>query len=126
MDEVSENLHGHTGVMLNADTAAKLGIREGDRVEVRSHIGATYGKAAVMKGIRPDTIVILGQFDHWATPYIKDQERASLNTVAPMSIETDGRDRLGRRHRARLRSPHGQGGRYEEKRMTAKRYGHGD
>ena len=68
-------------------TAAKLGIREGDRVEVRSHIGATYGKAALMKGVRPDTIVILGQFDHWATPYIKDTERASLNTIAPMSIE---------------------------------------
>jgi len=87
MDEVSENLHGHSGVMLNAATAAKLGIREGDRVEVRSHIGATYGKAALMKGVRPDTIVILGQFDHWATPYIKDAERASLNTIAPMSIE---------------------------------------
>ena len=43
MDEVSENLHGHTGVMLNADTAAKLGIAEGDRVEVRSHIGAPTG-----------------------------------------------------------------------------------
>jgi phenylacetyl-CoA:acceptor oxidoreductase len=87
MDEVSENLHGHTGVMLNAATAAKLGIREGDRVEVRSHVGATYGKAALMRGVRPDTIVILGQFDHWATPYIKESERASLNTIAPMSIE---------------------------------------
>jgi phenylacetyl-CoA:acceptor oxidoreductase len=87
MDEVSTNLRGYTGVMLNADTAATLGIGEGDRVEVRSHIGATYGRAALMKGIRPDTVVILGQFDHWATPYIKDQERASLNTVAPMSIE---------------------------------------
>lgn len=87
MDEVSTNLRGYTGVMLNADTAATLGIGEGDRVEVRSHIGATYGRAALMKGVRPDTIVILGQFDHWATPYIKDQERASLNTVAPMSIE---------------------------------------
>jgi phenylacetyl-CoA:acceptor oxidoreductase len=87
MDEVSENLHGHTGVIINVDTAAKLGISEGDRVEVRSHIGATYGKAALMKGVRPDTLVIIGQFDHWATPYIKDQERASLNTVAPMSLE---------------------------------------
>lgn len=87
MDEVSESLHGHTGVMLNAGAAAKLGIGEGDRVEVRSLIGATYGKAALMKGVRPDTIVILGQFDHWATPYIKDTERASLNTIAPMTIE---------------------------------------
>ena len=37
--------------------------------------------------MRPDTIVIIGQFDHWATPYIKDKERASLNTIAPMSLE---------------------------------------
>ena len=56
-------------------------------MEVRSHIGATYGKAALVKGVRPDTIVIIGQFDHWATPYIKDSERASLNTIAPMSLE---------------------------------------
>jgi phenylacetyl-CoA:acceptor oxidoreductase len=87
MDEVSENLHGHTGVIINVATAAKLGIAEGDRIEVRSHIGATYGKAALMKGIRPDTVVIIGQFDHWATPYIKDKERASLNTIAPMTLE---------------------------------------
>ncbi|HMN72266.1 MAG TPA: molybdopterin-dependent oxidoreductase [Rhodoblastus sp.] len=87
MDEVSENLHGATGVILNEKTARGLGIREGDRVEVRSHIGATYGKASLVKGVRPDTIVIIGQFDHWATPYIKDKERASLNTIAPMSLE---------------------------------------
>jgi len=87
MNEVSENLHGHTGVIINVDTAARLGISEGDRVEVRSHIGATYGRAALMKGVRPDTIVIIGQFDHWATPYIKDTERASLNTIAPMTLE---------------------------------------
>ena len=87
MDEVSENLHGHTGVIINVDTATRLGISEGDRVEVRSHIGATYGKAALVRGVRPDTLVIIGQFDHWATPYIKDTERASLNTIAPMSLE---------------------------------------
>ena len=87
MDEVSENLHGATGVIINDKTAEKLGIGENDRVEVRSHIGATYGRAALVKGVRPDTIVIIGQFDHWATPYIKDTERASLNTIAPMSVE---------------------------------------
>lgn len=87
MDEVSQNLKGHSGVILNLRTAERLGIAEGDRVEVRSHIGATYGRASLMHGVRPDTIVIIGQFDHWATPYIRDQERASLNTVAPMSVE---------------------------------------
>jgi phenylacetyl-CoA:acceptor oxidoreductase len=37
--------------------------------------------------MRPDTLVIVGQFDHWATPFAKDTERASLNTIAPMSLE---------------------------------------
>jgi phenylacetyl-CoA:acceptor oxidoreductase len=87
MHEISENIRGNTGVIINADTAAKLGIAEGDRVEVRSHIGATYGKASLTQGMRPDTLVIVGQFDHWATPFARDMERASLNTIAPMSLE---------------------------------------
>ena len=60
---------------------------DGDRVEIRSHIGATYGKAVLAHGIRPDTLVIPGQFDHWATPVAKDFGMPSLNTVAPMSLE---------------------------------------
>ena len=109
MDEMSENVHGHTGVMLNADTAAKLGISEGDRVEVRSHIGATYGKAALMKGMRPDTIVILGQFDHWATPYHQGYRAGEPQHDRAHVDRTDRCHRLRRRHRARRRAPHGQG-----------------
>jgi len=87
MDEVARNLRGHAGVIMNAKTAAGLGIAEGDRIEVRSHIGATYGKASLMQGIRPDTLVIIGQFDHWATPFAKDREAPSLNSIAPMSLD---------------------------------------
>ena len=65
-----------------------------------------------MKGVRPDTVVILGQFDHWATPYIKDQERASLNTVAPMSVELTDATGSGR-HRTRLRPRNGRKGHEE-------------
>jgi phenylacetyl-CoA:acceptor oxidoreductase len=32
-------------------------------------------------------MVIVGQFDHWATPYAKDMKAPSLNTIAPMSLE---------------------------------------
>ena len=56
-------------------------------VRLASGLPANLTELTVSMWVRPDTIVILGQFDHWATPYIKDQERASLNTVAPMSIE---------------------------------------
>jgi phenylacetyl-CoA:acceptor oxidoreductase len=87
MDEVAQNLRGHAGVIINAKTAASLGIAEGDRIEVRSHIGATYGKAALVQGVRPDTLVIVGQFDHWATPYAKGMGAPSLNSIAPMSLD---------------------------------------
>jgi phenylacetyl-CoA:acceptor oxidoreductase len=87
MSEISRNVRGHTGVIMNAKTAAGLGIEEGDRIEVRSHIGATYGKAALVQGIRPDTLVIIGQFDHWATPHAKDLDLPSLNTIAPMTLD---------------------------------------
>ncbi|NMG17131.1 molybdopterin dinucleotide binding domain-containing protein, partial [Aromatoleum bremense] len=87
MREVAQNVRGHTGVIINAGTAKRLGINEGDRVEIRSHIGATYGDAVLAQGVRPDTLVILGQFDHWATPFAKDFGMPSLNTIAPMSLE---------------------------------------
>jgi phenylacetyl-CoA:acceptor oxidoreductase len=87
MAEVSRNIRGHDGVIMNAKTAARYGIAEGDRIEVRSHIGATYGAAVLVQGVRPDTLVILGQFDHWAQPFAKDLDRPSLNTIAPMSLE---------------------------------------
>lgn len=87
MREVSQNVRGHTGVIMNSSSAAKLGIANGDRVEIRSNIGVTIGRAELIQGVRPDTLVIVGQFDHWATPYAKDLEMPSLNTIAPMSLE---------------------------------------
>jgi phenylacetyl-CoA:acceptor oxidoreductase len=38
------------------------------------------------QGIRPDTLLLIGQFDHWATPFAKDFGVPSLNTLATMSI----------------------------------------
>ncbi|OMH37949.1 molybdopterin-dependent oxidoreductase [Motiliproteus sp. MSK22-1] len=87
MQEVSQNVRGHTGVIMNTTSAARLGIGHGDRVAIRSHIGVTYGRAELIQGVRPDTLVIVGQFDHWATPYAKGLEMPSLNTIAPMSLE---------------------------------------
>ncbi|GMV02146.1 MAG: molybdopterin-dependent oxidoreductase [Burkholderiaceae bacterium] len=88
MDEVSRNVRGHGGVVINARTAGQLGIEEGDLVEVVSPVNTTRGCAIVNQGIRPDTLLIVGQFDHWATPYARDRIKSpSLNTVAPMSME---------------------------------------
>lgn len=87
MDEVAGNLRGHRAVMINTASAERLGIEEGDLVEVASVIGTTTGPAMPAQGIRPDTLLIVGQFDHWATPFAKDMKAPSLNTIAPMSLE---------------------------------------
>jgi phenylacetyl-CoA:acceptor oxidoreductase len=87
MDDVARNVRGHRGVIMSRSVAARLGIAEGDLVEVSSPVGTTRGPATLTAGIRPDTLVIVGQFDQWATPYAKDMHAPSLNTVAPMSLE---------------------------------------
>jgi phenylacetyl-CoA:acceptor oxidoreductase len=87
MDEVAGNLRGHRGVVINAARARGLGIEEGDLVEVRSTLSATRGPAILREGIRPDTLLMLGQFEHWATPYAKDMHAPSMNSVTPMALE---------------------------------------
>ena len=86
MDEVARNISGHGGVVMNTRRARELGIEDGDLVEVRSYLRATRGPAILREGIRPDTLLMIGQFDHWATPYAKDMHAPSMNTVAPMSL----------------------------------------
>ena len=87
MDDVGNNVRGHGSVIMNAQTAQKLGIGNGERVEIRSIIGYTRGRAELVQGIRPDTVCIPGQFDYWKTPFAKDLEYPSLNTVIPMSLD---------------------------------------
>src|SRR5262249_55129485 len=63
--EVAGNVAGHGSVVMNAAAAAAIGICDGDLVEVRSPLNSTRGRVMVCEGIRPDTLLIIGQFDHW-------------------------------------------------------------
>ncbi len=87
MNEAATNLRGHGRVVLNAAAGKRLGIRDGDWVEVSSPTGHTRGQAALVQGCRPDTVVIAGQFSHWATPFAKDLQFPTLNTMVPLSLE---------------------------------------
>ncbi|MCC7411840.1 MAG: molybdopterin-dependent oxidoreductase [Gammaproteobacteria bacterium] len=87
MREVAGNVAGHDGVIMNATRAAELGLRDGERVEVHSPLGASRGRLVLRQGIRPDTLVAVGQFDHWATPVAKDFGQPSLNPLTPMLLE---------------------------------------
>jgi phenylacetyl-CoA:acceptor oxidoreductase len=50
-------------------------------------VGETRGPLVLRQGIRPDTILMIGQFDHWATPYAKDLKVPSMNELTPMILE---------------------------------------
>src|SRR5690606_19437447 len=85
-NEVANNIAGHKGVIVNRATARHLGIAEGDPVVIESVSGITRGKAVLREGIRPDTVLMIGQFDHWKTPYAKDLNLPSLNSVTALAL----------------------------------------
>jgi phenylacetyl-CoA:acceptor oxidoreductase len=84
--DVASHVKGHFGVMLNRATAVTLGIADGDLVEVASPTGRTEGRAILREGVRPDVVVILQQFGHWATPFARDLGMPNLNQVASMDL----------------------------------------
>jgi phenylacetyl-CoA:acceptor oxidoreductase len=86
MREVADNVAGHRGVIVNAGVARGLRIADGDEVELATPHRSIRGAAVVREGIRPDTLLAIGQFDHWATPYAKDMGVPSLNSLATMSL----------------------------------------
>ena len=85
--EVADNVAGHGSVVMNCATGEQLGVADGDLVEVRSALNGTQGRVMLCEGIRPDTLLMIGQFDHWATPYAKDFHAPSMNALMPMLLE---------------------------------------
>jgi phenylacetyl-CoA:acceptor oxidoreductase len=85
--EVADNIAGHRGVILNSGKAKELGIGEGDWLRIATPKAEVRARAVLRQGIRPDTLLLLGQFGHWATPFAKDFEMPSLNKLATMSLE---------------------------------------
>jgi phenylacetyl-CoA:acceptor oxidoreductase len=84
--DVARHVKGHFGVMLNRGAARRLGIADGDLVEIESPTGRTEGRAILREGVRPDVAVILQQFGHWATPFARDLGMPNLNQVASMDL----------------------------------------
>jgi phenylacetyl-CoA:acceptor oxidoreductase len=108
--EVAQNVVGHDGIIINRATARRLGIGQGDPVVIESASGTTRGRATLREGIRPDTVLMIGQFDHWATPYAKDLGLASLNSVTPLSLSlTDSTGSGADIMRVRIRRDDGAG-----------------
>ncbi|MEO8204017.1 MAG: molybdopterin-dependent oxidoreductase, partial [Betaproteobacteria bacterium] len=84
--EVADNIAGHGGVIVNAGRARAMDIGEGDWLEIATPLKSVRARAVLRQGIRPDTLLLLGQFGHWATPFAKDMGMPSMNTLTPMSL----------------------------------------
>jgi phenylacetyl-CoA:acceptor oxidoreductase len=85
--ELGGNVAGHRGLVINPVTAEKLGINDGDLIEISSSLRSARGRAELRQGIRPDTLLAIGQFGHWATPIAKEVEIPSVNSLTPISID---------------------------------------
>jgi phenylacetyl-CoA:acceptor oxidoreductase len=84
--DAARHVAGHFGVLLNRTAARRLGIADGELVELESPTGRTQGRAILREGVRPDVAVVLQQFGHWATPFARDLGMPSLNQVASMDL----------------------------------------
>ena len=86
--EVADNIAGHRGVIINTRRGARAGHRRRRRDRDRHAAAqACSGRAVLRQGIRPDTLLLIGQFDHWATPLAKDFGVPSMNSLATMSLD---------------------------------------
>jgi phenylacetyl-CoA:acceptor oxidoreductase len=85
--EMANNVKGHKGIIINTGTARKLGIKDGELIEVRSALRGTRGPAVLRQGVRPDTLLMIGQFDHWAMPVAKEFDIPSMNPLVPMILD---------------------------------------
>jgi phenylacetyl-CoA:acceptor oxidoreductase len=72
---------------MNSQAAAALGIADGDQVIIATPGPEVRGRAVLRQGIRPDTLLMIGQFAHWATPHAKDFGVPSMNPLAGMSLD---------------------------------------
>lgn len=84
--DVAKHVKGHFGVMLNAATAHRLGIKDNDWVWIESPVTRVKGHAILREGVRPDVLVTLQQFGHWITPVAKDLEMPNMNMLTPLHL----------------------------------------
>ncbi|MBI4331201.1 MAG: molybdopterin-dependent oxidoreductase [Chloroflexi bacterium] len=86
-NEVMQQVPGQCDIMMHIRTARAKGIAEGDMVWVESPVGKVKGRVTLTEGIRPDTILMAGQFGQFLTPVARDTGRASVNALTPVSYE---------------------------------------
>ena len=85
MNELAtEQLPDQIHILMNTDAAESEGIGGNDEIWVESETGKVKGRVVLRQGIRPDTLLIAGQFGQWAMPVAKDTGRVTLSALLPI------------------------------------------
>ncbi len=85
MNELAlEQLPDQVHIVMNTRSAEAKGIRDGDKICVESEVSKVVGKVTLRQGIRPDTLLIAGQFGQWAMPVARDTGRVTLSSLIPI------------------------------------------
>lgn len=79
MAEVARHVTGFGGIVIHSSVAKAQGISDGDTVVLESPIKRRRCRAIVREGIRPDTVLVTGQFGNWAVPFAKDLNIPNMN-----------------------------------------------
>jgi phenylacetyl-CoA:acceptor oxidoreductase len=87
VNEISSQLKGVGDVLMNTKTAGKKGIAAGDNIWIENSAGKIKQKVRLVQGIRPDCLLISGQFGQWAMPIAKETGRATVSTLLPINTE---------------------------------------
>jgi anaerobic selenocysteine-containing dehydrogenase len=89
-DPMSSAMWG-SWVEMNPETAAKLGIKQADLVEVASQHGTLRAPAMITPGIAPDVVAMpLGQGHENFTRYANQRGANPISILAPMSVSGVG------------------------------------
>jgi anaerobic selenocysteine-containing dehydrogenase len=86
VNEISAHIKGVGEVLMNTSAAKKRGIKEGDEIWIESPAGKIKQTVRLSQTIRPDSVLISGQFGQWGMPVAKETHRATISTLVPISV----------------------------------------
>ncbi len=76
-------------LQINTETAASLGIRDGDLVRVSSKVGYLVTRAHITQSIRPDVVAMHRDGGHWSIGGVASGKAGPKHEKAPVNIDHD-------------------------------------
>ncbi|MBI2918509.1 MAG: molybdopterin-dependent oxidoreductase [Chloroflexi bacterium] len=85
--EVAEMLPGPLSVGIHEATAARKGIRDGQRIWVESEAGKVLGTAKCTKAVHPECLSIAGTLGHWCEHPVAKGKGTHFNSLLSVGLK---------------------------------------